>query len=288
MSTKVTSSLSDIPSSSTCNDQTFSSDNPTVIAVSHNVDNKEIDKPPSRAVVDHPEAKKQSSILNFLRSFKFCHKNSKPNSIDNKPITNSEPTSNYGYNNIRKYEALSKLISANLNSLDEVSKRIIKYQDQIKAVSDRFKMLKEQGGSEKVFVELNKSVMILKRQISSKHEVEPKESNALRSLWKDDALLYRDNANDPPENPEFEKLLEETGFMNWFNWERYHQLNTASQFCLLVFSVFPENAEIKKRVMMNWWIGEGLVEQSNSLMNYSTTLLGRNSLNPSGKSVALK
>ncbi|KAL7211959.1 hypothetical protein ACSBR2_014757 [Camellia fascicularis] len=183
MSTKITSSLSDIPSSSTCNDQTFSSDNPTEIAMSHNVDNKEIDKPPSRAVVDHPEAKKQSSILNFLRSFKFCHKNSKPNSIDNKPITNSEPTSNYGdNNNISKSEALSKLIAANLNSLDEVSKRIIKYQDQIKAVSDRFKMLIEQGGSEEDFVELNKSVMKLKQQISSKHEVEPKESNVLRNL----------------------------------------------------------------------------------------------------------
>ncbi|CAL5409722.1 unnamed protein product [Camellia sinensis] len=280
MSTKITSSLSDIPSSSTCNDQTFSSDNPTEIAMSHNVDNKEIGKPPSPAGVDHPEAKKQSSILNFLRSFKFCHKSSKPTSIDNKPITKSEPTSNYGDNNISKSEALSKLIAANLNSLDEASKRIIKYQDQIKAVSDRFKMLKEQGGSEKDFVELNKSVMKLKQQISSKHEVEPKESNALRSLWKDDALFYRDNANDPPENPEFEKLLEKPGFMFWFNWERYQQLNTASQLCLLVFSVFPENAEIKKRVMMNWWIGEGLVETEQFANELFNDFIGKEFIKP--------
>ncbi|KAL7211974.1 hypothetical protein ACSBR2_014768 [Camellia fascicularis] len=270
MSTKITLSLSDIPSSSTCNDQTFSSDNSTEIAMSHDVDNKEIDKPPSRAIVDHPEAKKQSSILSFLHSFKFCHKNSKPNSIDNKTITNSKPTSNYGDNNISKSEALSKLIAANLNSLDEASKRIIKYQDQIKAVSDRFKMLKEQGGSEKEFVELNKSVMKLKQQISSKLEVEPKESNALRSLWKDDVLSYRDNTNEPPENPEFEKLLKNLGFLNWFIGERYHQLNTASQLCLLLFSVFPKNAEIKKRVIMNWWIRVGLVETeqfANELFN---------------------
>ncbi|RRT56341.1 hypothetical protein B296_00004379 [Ensete ventricosum] len=39
----------------------------------------------------------------------------------------------------------------------------------------------------------------------------------------------------------------------------YENLDLQLKLCLLCFSVFPENALLKKRLMIYWWIGEGLV-----------------------------
>ncbi|KAI6703857.1 hypothetical protein NL676_012993 [Syzygium grande] len=33
-----------------------------------------------------------------------------------------------------------------------------------------------------------------------------------------------------------------------------------SKLCLMCFTVFPENAVLRKRLLVNWWIGEGLVD----------------------------
>lgn len=40
---------------------------------------------------------------------------------------------------------------------------------------------------------------------------------------------------------------------------RYNDLEPLLKQCLLYFSVFPENTVIKKRTMIYWWIGEGLI-----------------------------
>ncbi|XP_009417414.2 disease resistance RPP13-like protein 4 [Musa acuminata AAA Group] len=39
----------------------------------------------------------------------------------------------------------------------------------------------------------------------------------------------------------------------------YENLDLQLKLCLLCFSIFPENALLKKRLMIYWWIGEGLV-----------------------------
>ncbi|OMO52585.1 disease resistance RPP13-like protein 4-like protein [Corchorus olitorius] len=41
--------------------------------------------------------------------------------------------------------------------------------------------------------------------------------------------------------------------------EKYNQLNRRQKLCLLCFAVFPENAEIKKRLLRFWWVAENLV-----------------------------
>lgn len=40
----------------------------------------------------------------------------------------------------------------------------------------------------------------------------------------------------------------------------FEDLNPMSKLCLMCFSVFPENAVLRKRLLVNWWIGEGLVD----------------------------
>lgn len=40
----------------------------------------------------------------------------------------------------------------------------------------------------------------------------------------------------------------------------YNDLDLPSKLCFLCFSVFPENAIIKKKVLFHWWIGEGFLE----------------------------
>ncbi|XP_059661004.1 disease resistance RPP13-like protein 4 [Cornus florida] len=42
----------------------------------------------------------------------------------------------------------------------------------------------------------------------------------------------------------------------------YDVLETQLKLCLLCFTVFPEKAVIKKRPLIHWWIGEGLVTKS--------------------------
>lgn len=42
----------------------------------------------------------------------------------------------------------------------------------------------------------------------------------------------------------------------------YHNIESPQlKLCLLSFVIFPENSIIKKRTLIYWWIGEGLVSQ---------------------------
>ncbi|KAK9287629.1 hypothetical protein L1049_016066 [Liquidambar formosana] len=41
--------------------------------------------------------------------------------------------------------------------------------------------------------------------------------------------------------------------------EIYESLDITSRHCLSCFTVFPENEVVKKRVMIYWWVGEGLI-----------------------------
>lgn len=42
----------------------------------------------------------------------------------------------------------------------------------------------------------------------------------------------------------------------------YSELDITMKLCLLCFSVFPENAIIKKKVLVHWWVGEGFIDSS--------------------------
>uniref|UniRef100_A0A2N9IG86 Disease resistance RPP13-like protein 4 n=1 Tax=Fagus sylvatica TaxID=28930 RepID=A0A2N9IG86_FAGSY len=43
----------------------------------------------------------------------------------------------------------------------------------------------------------------------------------------------------------------------------YNGLDVIKKLCLLCFSVFPENAIIKKKVLVHWWVGEGFIDSLN-------------------------
>ncbi|XP_068323427.1 disease resistance RPP13-like protein 4 [Pyrus communis] len=44
--------------------------------------------------------------------------------------------------------------------------------------------------------------------------------------------------------------------------EAYDRLRDPQKGCFLCFSVFPENAVIKKKVLVHWWVGEGFIDTS--------------------------
>ncbi|GMP72716.1 hypothetical protein CsSME_00030647 [Camellia sinensis var. sinensis] len=164
-----------------------------------------------------------------------------------------EPTSNddddNNNNRSSMAEMLSKLIIANLNSLDKISKKIRKYEDRIKDMFEEFNKLEQEGGTEDQFGELKRNIMKLKQQISSNHEDDREESDPHRRQRSN-----KGNADNTLKNQALKRRFAVKEFRAC-----YDQLDEVSRICLLFFSVFPENAKIKKRVMMYWWIGEGLM-----------------------------
>nr|XP_043611596.1 uncharacterized protein LOC122583236 [Erigeron canadensis] len=55
--------------------------------------------------------------------------------------------------------------------------------------------------------------------------------------------------------------------------QRYNDLRLELKLCLLCFSVFPENEEISRRLMVYWWIAEGLIPSGED--DYGKTLEDR-------------
>ncbi|XP_028121546.1 disease resistance RPP13-like protein 4 [Camellia sinensis] len=80
--------------------------------------------------------------------------------------------------------------------------------------------------------------------ISSKHKDEPDESDG--------------SANINGANADKNKVIEQSLDFEQFE-TCYCQLKMELRLCLLCFSVFPENVEIKKRVMIYSWMREGFV-----------------------------
>ncbi|KAG4937167.1 hypothetical protein JHK85_052086 [Glycine max] len=66
--------------------------------------------------------------------------------------------------------------------------------------------------------------------------------------------------DDPSSSQQHKKELEAQD-LNLL-WESYRKLGSKAKDCLLSLSVFPENAVIKKRQAIYWWIGEGLVRET--------------------------
>ncbi|CAL5412113.1 unnamed protein product [Camellia sinensis] len=155
---------------------------------------------------------------------------------------------------------MRKLIGADLSSIKNASERINKYEEPIKLVFDRFNKFEQKRGTADEYRELKKVVKKLKQQISSKHKDD--DSDAARKLWSIDSTNITGADADKLleempnlyKNEAFEKSLDFKEFK-----ERYDELDLELKLCLLSFSVFPEKVEIKKRVMLYWWIGEGFV-----------------------------
>lgn len=162
---------------------------------------------------------------------------------------------------------LLRLVEVDLEFIDNASERIKTYQRQLDtyqrqldAAKERFKNLNPYTESEEDFRELKKFVKKLKRKISSQHK-DVKEEPIVPSSWHDgSANLIGTNADNMFGMPNLTKnaAFELTLVFKEFE-ASYRELDMELKMCLLSFSIFPENAQIKKRVMLYWWIGEGFV-----------------------------
>lgn len=83
-----------------------------------------------------------------------------------------------------------------------------------------------------------------------------------------DASRGKQVADEFGDNKEMPDLAVERKFLGSSVYEdlraTFERLDARSKLCLLCFAVFPEHAKIKKRVMYRWWVGEGLIDSSNS------------------------
>lgn len=163
---------------------------------------------------------------------------------------------------------LSRLVEADLKFIEKASERIMACQDDINTVKERFNKLNPDTGSEKDYRDLKKIVKKLKHKISSQHKDEH-ESH----LWADGGA----KANGTSADSAFDKMLnltknaafELTLVFKEFE-ASYHELSMELKLCLLSFSIFPENAGIKKRVMIYWWMGEEFVPPLKASNNNAT------------------
>uniref|UniRef100_A0A5B6YJJ3 Disease resistance RPP13-like protein 4 n=1 Tax=Davidia involucrata TaxID=16924 RepID=A0A5B6YJJ3_DAVIN len=252
MSTKTTSSSSEV-SSSTTSHEIVPIGNPIVSSSSLNTSNQvattqnqnpneEIRKPTS---VAHPKAKHSLRTLCCKSKDKITETNTKSK--------DGSTTSNGGHN---EAEALSNWITADLSFIRKASETIKKYEDKIKEVSDQFEELKKDGNRDELR-DLKKIVSKLKLQISSRNKDDDRQtrSNGSANISASDANKLFDK---------MPKLYKCTTFEQSSAFRdlevRYDGLSsTELKLCLLCFSVFPENAIITKRLMIYWWIGEGFV-----------------------------
>ncbi|XP_059635361.1 uncharacterized protein LOC132277520 [Cornus florida] len=172
---------------------------------------------------------------------------SEPKPSDNKKVN----VQANGTNEHNEVEVLRNWIDSDLKFIEKTSNTINNYKDQIEEVSSKFKEIKETGSRDD-FRALKKMVTKLKQQISSKNKDESTRSNAKVKLGNDNKSL--DKMPKLYEEPLFECSPAFQDFQLLYN-----SLETELKLCLLCFSVFPEDAVIKKRLMVYWWIGEGFI-----------------------------
>ncbi|OMO93435.1 disease resistance RPP13-like protein 4-like protein [Corchorus olitorius] len=101
---------------------------------------------------------------------------------------------------------------------------------------------------------LKNNITRVKIQIPLQHQATNANSEANRSLQ---TTVATSEADDMPQ------LYKEGVFESSYHFkeieEKYKHLDDRHKLCLLCFAVFPENAEIKKRLLRFWWVGEKLV-----------------------------
>ncbi|XAR66373.1 hypothetical protein NMG60_11012586 [Bertholletia excelsa] len=215
----------------------------------------DIDKQPSGAVDDPANMGKSSNI-----------------SKQNAPTPTSTTTGNKSTGNDddkdaakKEIESLKNVISADLLLMGKTHKRVTKLLPALEACSERFKELQEGHlANADDFRELKKAVKKLKQEINAKYKEEDEGlQELLLSLLAFDTKKPTIAAIKKAEQ-QFPQLIKE----DWVGVEssyfrefkaRYLHLSDEKKLCLLCFSVFPKDEEIKKRVMINWWIGEGFV-----------------------------
>ncbi|XP_028086471.1 disease resistance RPP13-like protein 4 [Camellia sinensis] len=160
--------------------------------------------------------------------------------------------------------ALANMIGRDLIYMKEAMVKVQKYVDrinvQINQASQKFEQLKTRGGEE--LSELKVEVKKLKSQIPSKLIMKTHyddDSKPRRNPWFDGSINRSSNNYQVDVNNagHLHSLYKEPNFRQIK--VSFDALSVKQKICLACFSLFPEMVTIKKRLMIYWWIGEGLV-----------------------------
>lgn len=160
-----------------------------------------------------------------------------------------------------KAEDLIHLIEADLKHIKDEARELQKYKDrlslELRKLESRFEELKGQGEEkEKPLREFRKTLMKVKLTIPSKYKTaaEKNEHDKYFSFITEEAERG-DKSDKIPELLKSEAFETITEFKDFES--RYKELEERTRLCLLCFSIFPQDATIKKRLMLQWWATEG-------------------------------
>ncbi|CAK9176779.1 unnamed protein product [Ilex paraguariensis] len=221
--------------------------------------NQNSDEKPGKKPGSSIKAKIKNFSVRTLRD-SFTSKYKKQSVV--KPKDHSEKNSSSKIHDEK--ETLSNLISSDLEHIKVVSEKLEEYKgrvnEQVEDALKKFEKLKE-GGKEKDLRELKKVVTKLKLKVPSKYKIDA-EKDPHGNHQSSDAT--RSKGDIPQEVlDKMPQLYKANMFVNSLEFQdllsRYRGLTIELKLCLLCFSVFPEDAIIKKRLMVYWWIGEGFV-----------------------------
>ncbi|XVE65369.1 hypothetical protein DITRI_Ditri07aG0175200 [Diplodiscus trichospermus] len=104
---------------------------------------------------------------------------------------------------------------------------------------------------------LRSNITKVKIQIPLQHQVSSAGSDARRYLQTTVASKEGGFLPDPYEAKEIFDIFDGSSFVKEFQ-DHYKHLDIRLKLCLLCFAIFPENAEVKERLLKFWWSGEKL------------------------------
>ncbi|CAL5429244.1 unnamed protein product [Camellia sinensis] len=191
------------------------------------------------------------------------------------PLNNHHHKATTATNNNDDYQVgdpdLTNMIGRDLNFLKETMTEIQKFVDhmyvQINQACEKFEELKTRGGSDtNELDQLKMSVMKLKSQIPSKLKIHyDDDSKRHRKPWFDGSINSSSSNYQVNENKagNLHSLYNQPKFDHTTALEdiqvSFRSLPPKLKSCLDFFLMFAEMATIKKRFIIYWWIGEGLL-----------------------------
>ncbi|XP_030528777.1 uncharacterized protein LOC115739694 [Rhodamnia argentea] len=78
------------------------------------------------------------------------------------------------------------------------------------------------------------------------------------------------------------KIQGSSAFLDFYEdfLEVFNYLEPKTKLCLLCFSVFPEKAVVKKRILVQWWIGEGFVDDRSDATSILWNIVAKGFIEP--------
>ncbi|XP_051128439.1 uncharacterized protein LOC127249584 [Andrographis paniculata] len=155
---------------------------------------------------------------------------------------------------------IKKSISADIDYIMKAAENLGRDHEQLKKAhkdaQTNWNTLRESDMLD-VLEELKNAIIKLKLQIPQRYKVDSDETDRHKTLQ----LAFKAKKEIPPEELKLmPRLHNDTVFENSVEFKdfeaRYNYLPNKMKLCLLCFSIFPKDAIIKKRLMVQWWACE--------------------------------